>query len=335
MIILTRIAVLAVFLALVMVSGVEAEEYDYVEYTIQKGDTLWDISGLELNDNFQWPMVWKVNPHINNPDRIYPGQVINIPVSFLLPMEKKLERESPLMPMEKTPPGSAPVMVDTTPREITPIKGSFMISRERMLESGYITKKVPYKGEITGSALNKKIFGKYDELYVKSTSEALIGDKFYVIRNEGMVEHPSGKNLGYLVRIAGVLELEEAGTKDLKAKVIESFEDIRHGDVIDNYYEIDIPFSTDVQRYPHVESVVVATRLIEKEHSGSFDLIFIDKGKNDGLRDSDILMTLLPGTDDRRNGLIRLIKVRDATSLALIIDSKRNIAIGDIVTGVE
>lgn len=328
MIILTRIAVLAVFLALVMVSGVEAEEYDYVEYTIQKGDTLWNISGIELKDNFQWPMVWKVNPHIANPDRIYPGQVINIPVSLLLPVEKKLEREIPETPPEEAPPGTVAV-------KITPIKGSFLISREAILESGYISKKVPNKGEITGSVLDRVIFSKYDEIYIETKSEAQSGDKFYVIRNEGRVNHPSRiGSLGYLIKVMGIVEVEEEGTEGLKATVIESFGSVNKGDVLDNYYEVDLPFSTDDVRRPQVDAVVVASRYM-KELNGKDELIFIDKGMNDGLRESDLLMTLMRGTDDRQNGMIQLINVRDTTSLALIIKSKIDIKIGDIVTGLE
>jgi LysM repeat protein len=314
-------------------SPVKAEEYNYVEYTIQKGDTLWDISGIELIDNFQWPLIWKVNPHIKNPDRIYPGQVINIPVSFLKPAEGTLIRTSP----------TAPTTPTTTLREkpvaaavqITPKKGEFLISRETILENGYITKKVPYKGEITGASVDRTIFGKYDEIYIKSVDAAQIGDKFYVIRNEGKVKHPvSGDNLGYLVRIIGVVEVEEAGTEGLKAVIVESFVNSIVGDVLDNYYEINLPFRTGEERRPQVEAVIVATRHM-KELSGKHELIFIDKGRNDGLRESDLLMTFVRGTDDRQNGVLQLVDVRDTTSLALIINSKIDIRIGDIVTGLE
>jgi hypothetical protein len=116
--------------------------------------------------------------------------------------------------------------------------------------------------------------------------------------------------------------------------ILESFATIKKGDVLDNYYEIDLPFSTDDLRRPQVESVVVATRYM-KELSGKNELIFIDKGMNDGLRESDLLMTLMRGTDDRQNGTIQLINVRDTTSLALIIKSEIDIKIGDIVTGLE
>jgi len=44
-----------------------------LEYTVQPGDTLWDISDQLLDDPLWWPRLWVLNPEISNPDQIEPG----------------------------------------------------------------------------------------------------------------------------------------------------------------------------------------------------------------------------------------------------------------------
>lgn len=74
-------------------------------YTVQEGDTLWDISAHFLSNPWLWPQLWQANSYIDNPHLIYPGDQLHLiwvegqPTLQL----KKLVKLSPKIRVKRAP----------------------------------------------------------------------------------------------------------------------------------------------------------------------------------------------------------------------------------------
>jgi LysM repeat protein len=89
------------------------------EYTVQPGDTLWGIAQRAYNDPEDWDTIYDANKGIvgNNPNLIYPGQRLQIPLQSD-PIKKKpvpTTHVPPTTPPPPPPPTTTPPPPPTTP----------------------------------------------------------------------------------------------------------------------------------------------------------------------------------------------------------------------------
>lgn len=315
--------VILILLLLPLISFAETREMK--EYTVVKGDTLWDITRSELADPFRWPEVWKVNPWIKNPHWIYPKQIIKIPL-YLLKKEKLAEELAKSGTKPPEPASPEPEFAPPEPakeevrKETVQVKMYPLVDRNKFMVSGYITNKIPGIGYVSDSPTDQVFFGNDDLFYLALDKSVRVnaGDNFYVISVSDMVEHPvTEEDIGYVISIAGIAEIVKNTKDEIMVKITKSFREIKKGDRLVPYYDIESPMTTGDFRSPDISGVIVATG----EDFGArsmLDIVYVDKGCMDGVSVGDIFMTADPDENNLPNGVIQVLNCRKNTSTAII-----------------
>jgi RNAse (barnase) inhibitor barstar len=302
------------------------------EYKVKKGDTLWDISNKELQDPFLWPKIWKENPDIKNPDLIYPDQTVKIPL-YLLQKEIK-EEPTPEPVAEKAP---EPVKEEVKEEAPAPVQIKPLVENNVYLASGFVGDLPFFDGTIDGDPSGRIIFGNNDMVYVKFKGEVKVGDRYYIYHQGPAVIHPAtGVMMGYVMEPVGILEVKKFEYGETVAEILQGFSEILIGDFLVPFYEMQSPVVERPFRKPEVDGYVVATRQL-KIMSGNNDIVFIDRGEEDGLKPGDLINTVaVIGKHKVPNGQLQVISTRENTAAAIIVKIQdRLILPGNFLTEAE
>lgn len=309
-----------VIISLLFPSLVLSQPREIKNYTVKKGDTLWSISHAELGDSFLWPKVWKENPDISNPDRLYPGQIVKIPIYLKQPVrEEKTEPVAAAAPMPIKPANQEKKEVKEAEKEqkvTVPLKP--LIDNALFTACGYISDSVPSVGIIDGSPSGRTLLGSYDTVFLKTDNPVETGDKFVVIKALRLQEPEAMRNSGYIIEPVAVVEISKIDGNDVYADIVRSFGPVRAGDLLDDYHDMDAPLMTGDFRKPDIEGVVIAARNLQLMNS-IFDIVYIDKGLNDGIEIGDMFRTVdVSSGHSIPTGTIQVIGARDTTSTAVV-----------------
>lgn len=352
------------------------------EYIVREGDTLWDISNSFLKDPFRWQNIWKENSSIVNPHLIYPGNKIRLfPSETVKAGEKGKEAGVEAVP---TVPEGLPVEKMQKPEEVQPAAPK--AEEAKLKEEAAETQPAPSPsapkpalqpevikivspmmerhglvsvkdkdgvGIIVGSKEERLLLSKDDVVYISLAkgTEAKDGDKFTIFAIGAEVKHPVAEEpVGFLTDTLGILKvikIEKDGT--IIAKIEKSYKEILKGARL-KFYEPPVGEVALKKSEKAIEGFIIAS-LEGKVGAAESDIVYIDKGKNNGLEQGNIMDIYRPTTtvkDPMSNeeektiifppeelGKLVIIRVEDNTSTVFIIKSKDVIYKGDRVKTVE
>ena len=328
-------------------------------HIVKEKDTLWDISKKYLNNPFKWDEVWNKNKFIANPHRIYPGDNIVIPDAF---DEKEVEKEASETAEPQTPIQAVeevkeidedriPVLpvVALQPPPPPPPQKIPLTTVKVLASAGYIIQKESEKGIIFDSPETRTIFGIGDTVYINMGGKEGVkaGDKFTIYKPLRSVTHPiTDKNMGVLIEILGELEVKEVREDSSTANIIESFTTIEIGNKLKDREDMTVPMIDPAAKIEpkDIKGYIIDTK-DQRETVAAGDIVYIDVGIDTGVSAGDRFTILKSEGQIEKEakkggeikapkvviGNLQVIKPKEKVSTAIISESRKEIAIGEMI----
>lgn len=322
-------------------------------YTIKQGDTLWDISNTFLKDPFLWPLLWKANTYIRNPDLIYPGNKLVIP--NLAPIERAMEQPEepgeetaveekpsgvvarPKRPVPK--PEEKPEEAPKRPKLILPEEAPTpIIDRYAMINAGFVDEEES-DDRIIGSLEPKTILGYDDIVYVsiESRDDVQVGERFLVYRPMKNVRHPrNNDDYGRLIRPLGILQITSVKPEEpIKARITLSFDAIEKDSLLTPYQEPALVYQPPVRRDKDLAGYILEV-VDGRTINAQVDIVYLDIGEEAGVEPGD-RFSVFGEPDDKDMpkkliGEVQVFLVKKATATAVVRKSTDPMARGDEIT---
>lgn len=293
-------------------------------YTIQRGDTLWDISEHFFDSPWLWPDLWSENRHIANPHWIYPGERIRLFHREDVELVRIIEvaEDEVLQVQEIRPPYFF----------YSPIERIGFIRKEAVSPYGSIFK-------VRGGG---EMICRGDIVYIKQTGETPVvpGKRYTVYRTLDPIKDRETKEyVGIQHYLTGVVEIVKKEPHFAVARVVQSFRSIKTGDLLMPHEER-LPEITLTESQKELKGKII---LSEERHTifGDNIVVFINRGDRDGVKPGQLYSIYYQQEkwlDPKTEGAVLLTPVdlgtllvlhaEQTTSTALITRSNRDIEAG-------
>ena len=310
------------------------------QYTVVPGDTLWDLSNRFLVQPWYWPEIWYLNPQINNPHLIYPGDVISI---FYVGGKPYLTvgdgpRVTKLSPKLRGEDINAEVYGIPIPAIQQFIIRPRVVSEETLDSAPYIL-----------SSIEERLaFGSGDRVYVRGFNGDPQGQYTIFRKGEALHDPKTDELLGFEAIVVGDGEVIRSGdpvTFDLTQTKREALRGDRLLPV--NFGEIDtefVPHAPPENTHGHVISLFDAITQV-----GTFQVVALSLGERNGIEKGHVLDINQAGRvvadpfekpgslvdvelPEESAGRAMVFRIFEKVSYALIMETSRPIQAGDSAT---
>ena len=327
-------------------------------HVVRQGDTLWDLSGHYLGNTWAWPQLWSLNPQVENPHWIYPGDQVRV-------------RQSGSQTATAT--GARALDAPLVARRAGIGEGTVFLR-----DQGFIgDPEEDVWGELVGSAEDQMLLSYGNQVYLlmREGVEPRLGQQltaFLEVRQPANV--PGARRPpGEIVKIYGTIRVNQwdPETRVARGEITEAIDVIERGvkvgpvgrrfDVVAvKPAQADVIARVLASIYPHV-------------YVAQNQVVFLDKGSEDGLEPGNRMKVVRRGDQWRRGlknaprtararirldspelvpseitpikgddadfpdeviGEVRILRTEKYSSVALVMESNRELLAGDRVVSV-
>jgi len=304
------------------------------EYVVQVGDTLWDISATFLKDPWFWPEIWYVNPDIENPHLIYPGDVLGLVyidgqtrITNVRASTYRMSPQARITPLSQA--------ISSIPFEnVAAFLSSGVVLEKKQADA------LPYLLSTRGDHL---IASAGNEIYVRGITDDMPGARYNLVHvGEPLIDPDDNRLIGYHGILIGEGSLRRSGdpaTVALTRTIQEAIPGTRL-----------LPAAVDVPLnfYPRAPSTTIDGRIISVVGGvsliGQYQVVVMNRGSSNGLSVGDVLTVFQTGQEvedrfgggkvklpDEAAGTIMVFKTYDRISYGLVMEATQAIHIHDFI----
>lgn len=323
------------------------------QYTVKQGDTLWDISQTFLSQPWYWPELWYVNPQIQNPHLIYPGDVLSLVNIDGQPRVMVTERGGEQVIRGNGERLSPQIRTEELGQAISTISYESLaafLGRPSIISKEEV-KSAPYLLHIRD---RHTIGSAGDEVYARGIDNAVVGTRYNLIHVGQAIRDPDNNDLlGYHADYVGTGPLLSYGDP-AKLQLVETVREVLPGDKLyPENYQLNMDFVPHAPTSP-VEGTILAVNNITM--AGQANVVAINRGTKQGVEVGHVLAVYQAGEvvvdrysdgrsadpmnrssgvfkkkvkiPDELVGNIMVFKTFERMSYALIMDASHPVGIG-------